>query len=1168
MVWRKEGELTLTRNPSHCGAAKGQLETLRILGGHGGNLWLRNVKGDYPLHEAVSSGRKELVRWLLAQRPDAVNSPNNDGRCPLHIAAINNNVEMCKIILDGQALLNPVMRTSKGHLMTPMDAALHRSNRGCAKYLQLHGGVPANKLTDKTASIRGGSHREKLAMSETQSEQFTTPECLNTLPVPGSRGSLVSSPMGDVSDRTRTLQVRLSDDIAIRHVEKIEGPLLCRHYYDDDDSSEEERKQRRRRRRRKRNNLLEEDVRRRWQRNIYSDRDSDEKKEKGLRRKWRTGHLSDRDNDGDTSRMKHLSETNQRISHSEESEDYEDKEESDYEQVQNENKHNNIRNTFKDNSEVGNTSNVEYVTVKKTTIKTKKTRVKSKTDEEEVKETQQESDNNKKGKEKIARLEVEDSTIERSESREREVIKRTVKSSVVKEKKQKEKPKLKEEINKTKVNINKEIKVKGKTEKNKNTIQSKNSSDKINNTNTKKYKGSANTKDCLENNSLSQTPSEDTKDQTKQKERQTMESSSSNDKLVGSTSFEEEHIKSQTPSLDEENNGKLTQTIVTAIVHQQDIAEDPFNIQEQEENSLRVQKESDDAKIVLENENDKIEETDDISALFGGEYDKEDKTEVKEEKRENEQLFENSIGEMKGDEEAIEKEQITFEEESNESTCNIEHFDSIKSDSTNEMLKVEINNETILDGDENCNEQKNNSYISKSDEDETDKHQHEHVSIEEFETELSENKREHVITTEGEENHDNCGTETNDPNLQEDENEVKPDIDDDYENTTKISDEIKGRSSEDYSKAEVAETSEQTESVAQTGDEAQELEKDEDIEVTSILNKDKETWVETAHTTATSSPTGRDDEEEIDESGASTGHSRNEDSSILLDSGFEPSPRHDKEKKPDKIRTGSLGTGRGRSKSGRVQRPCRSGLEDSRPPINTSSVTRSVQNSMRNYNLVFVDQVSSGEEDISRTASVTVTTWGLLTRYHLERRIFHELLVLQLQLGVCIIWRGGYFKELLELKRLQIRAGRANEQVLVKRLVDDYQKAGLDIGLQKYEGPFTFRNFEKYLYEQLRLLQTSDRRLVPRLRSSDDLEKLSVVLRKARLNNKILNDVPDNPILCTHGTHRCHHAAHAYTGIPCAAYSSHNPGSYQGRMSVVATQQAHLFLSSEQNIQC
>lgn len=43
------------------------------------------------------------------------------------------------------------MRNNKGTLMTPLDAALYRGNRGCAKYIQLHGGVPATKLTDKTA---------------------------------------------------------------------------------------------------------------------------------------------------------------------------------------------------------------------------------------------------------------------------------------------------------------------------------------------------------------------------------------------------------------------------------------------------------------------------------------------------------------------------------------------------------------------------------------------------------------------------------------------------------------------------------------------------------------------------------------------------------------------------------------------------------------------------------------------------------------------------------------------------------------------------------------------------------------------------------------------------------------------------------------------------------
>ena len=43
------------------------------------------------------------------------------------------------------------MRNTKGHLLTPLDAALYRGNRGCAKYVQLHGGVPAVKLTDKAA---------------------------------------------------------------------------------------------------------------------------------------------------------------------------------------------------------------------------------------------------------------------------------------------------------------------------------------------------------------------------------------------------------------------------------------------------------------------------------------------------------------------------------------------------------------------------------------------------------------------------------------------------------------------------------------------------------------------------------------------------------------------------------------------------------------------------------------------------------------------------------------------------------------------------------------------------------------------------------------------------------------------------------------------------------
>ncbi len=53
------------------------------------------------------------------------------------------------------------MRNSRGHLMTPLDAALYRGFRGCAKFVQLHGGVPANKITDKTALEKALSRYEQ-----------------------------------------------------------------------------------------------------------------------------------------------------------------------------------------------------------------------------------------------------------------------------------------------------------------------------------------------------------------------------------------------------------------------------------------------------------------------------------------------------------------------------------------------------------------------------------------------------------------------------------------------------------------------------------------------------------------------------------------------------------------------------------------------------------------------------------------------------------------------------------------------------------------------------------------------------------------------------------------------------------------------------------------------
>lgn len=124
-------------------------------GARGANLWLRNSKGDLPLHEAVASGRRELVKWLLDGRPSQVNATNHEGRTPLHIAAATDNADLCRLLLDRGAEVNPVARSSKNEPITPLDCATTRGHRSTAKYLQMHGGLPASKLANTEIVIDG-----------------------------------------------------------------------------------------------------------------------------------------------------------------------------------------------------------------------------------------------------------------------------------------------------------------------------------------------------------------------------------------------------------------------------------------------------------------------------------------------------------------------------------------------------------------------------------------------------------------------------------------------------------------------------------------------------------------------------------------------------------------------------------------------------------------------------------------------------------------------------------------------------------------------------------------------------------------------------------------------------------------------------------------------------
>lgn len=103
----------------------------------------------------MASGRRELVKWLLDGRPSQVNATNHEGRTPLHIAAATDNADLCRLLLDRGAEVNPVARSSKNEPLTPLDCATTRGHRSTAKYIQMHGGLPASKLSNTQIVIDG-----------------------------------------------------------------------------------------------------------------------------------------------------------------------------------------------------------------------------------------------------------------------------------------------------------------------------------------------------------------------------------------------------------------------------------------------------------------------------------------------------------------------------------------------------------------------------------------------------------------------------------------------------------------------------------------------------------------------------------------------------------------------------------------------------------------------------------------------------------------------------------------------------------------------------------------------------------------------------------------------------------------------------------------------------
>ena len=97
------------------------------------------------------------------------------------------------------------------------------------------------------------------------------------------------------------------------------------------------------------------------------------------------------------------------------------------------------------------------------------------------------------------------------------------------------------------------------------------------------------------------------------------------------------------------------------------------------------------------------------------------------------------------------------------------------------------------------------------------------------------------------------------------------------------------------------------------------------------------------------------------------------------------------------------------------------------------------------------------------SSSITMSSQQMLRKYEVEKRIFQEL---------------------AEMKRHQIRAGRANEAVMVKRIADQFN-SNLDMlwGMRMFKGDYSFKTFENHLYSELDKVKEALRKIEGRPRS-------------------------------------------------------------------------------------
>ncbi|OWR50190.1 hypothetical protein KGM_214584 [Danaus plexippus plexippus] len=1037
------------RSPAHTAAAKGQIETVRILGARGTNLWLRNSKGDLPLHEAVASGRRELVKWLLDGRPSQVNATNHEGRTPLHIAAATDNADLCRLLMDRGAEVNPVAKSSKNEPLTPLDCAISRGHRATAKYLQMHGGLPATKLSNTEIIIDGSS--------------------ITALPT-----RKVTSTKIDVRDRIfieKREVVELSSPITNRK------KVITRSDSDfDKSSSSDERKVKRR------------------TRNKYADIYA--------------------------KRRKRLSEKQKSFSDGCDSEFEETKKRDHYKHI-----------IVKPKESKSRSKSEPSRKSKSSKSRERYHRSTSESSSESYSARRRSKRHRKRNKRKTT---SSSETTASDISRRRSSRHREKKTSIH----------IENDDRKQSVNIIKYKNIDDSREKDK-TVES--ASAILPSQRTKSEEESTKSQDITKKKTYSETETDTVSVKTNMviteaqihMERESSQHGSAEMTVtmdsLNNVSIETSNLSVTHKDKNEDEEKKSEPQVPTEEVTEVDKPIDE-SIESKEENKVVIESSVEDAKSMHRttslDDSKQSETKNNIS-------DK-DTQETSEELKTKSPSVDNEIPEKEAS--LTDKEIKSIDKSQDDSLTNSQKQSfqvlsgpkdskteegALKSSGENESTKkddgealpkvssavsfsekdeiIKINdNETIADQSDNT--ETSNKIID----DEITKTPHEITTVSEEKPELQTEARIGAAELHAAADKGIIKILPDDSTMEDVENEnLEPDKFVEYQDSsvTPISPRRISKSLKDSQSSSRKSSIYETESYKVLSEtvEADEVSTgilkkssfidDENIEGDTLDNtlrrdnsfsripsvSDNEIYYSHSEVNGRRKRFRKKGKikSRLSLRSKSENSERDYESSGFMDSGFEPSPRLVQRR----IMSPRLQAYYQQRRSAKL-----TGKVDSKIPVR-----------------------KPGDKKAVDMRSVTQRLQTNMRRYYCERKIFQHL---------------------LELKRLQIRTSKANEAVLVKRTIDEYNKSSLaTVGLGPYNSTdYSFSTFEKFLYESLRKLQKSGKKHL------DNLPERPIDFDYGETELYKMTGIPDNPCLCTSKTHRCFHAVHAYTGIPCSAY--------------------------------